>query len=80
MITLTLADRSKMINISLQIHKIIRKMFVVENVISIILPSHIVKNKIIFIKEKLWIILLIPMDVEIFEITLQIDIIVEKIF
>ena len=55
-------------------------MFVVENVISIILPSHIVKNKIIFIKEKLWIILLIPMDVEIFEITLQIDIIVEKIF
>ena len=45
-----------------------------ENVISIMLPRNIVKNYIIFIREKLWIILFIPMDKNIFEITLQIDI------
>ena len=38
----------------------------------------IVKNQIIFIKEKLWIITLIPMDVKFSEITQQIVIIVEK--
>ena len=37
-----------------------------------------VKNKLIFIKEKLWIITLIPMDVKFSEITQQIVIIVEK--
>ena len=37
-----------------------------------------VKNKIIFIKEKLWTITLIPMDVKFTEITQSIVIIVEK--
>ena len=54
-------------------------MLLIENVILIILIDlDTAKNKMKLIKEKLLIILLIPMDVKFFEIILQKDSIVEK--